>query len=246
MEIKDEGKYYDIEYTNIHNRRNELVRLQHLWYQIALTTSFILFTALLTVATTSITLDYSYLLIYVGTVLATILVWIARYLSLIFDRQVVELYPRIVALELILDYHFYRFYLSTSGEKMMKFIINCEKIETKSITPTELWKAVLNNSKELKPSDIPPNMRGHNMLDTLSFYSSITFVSVALSFIVCNVINIVDTTSYPHFVVLHLPALFIGVFPFIAKYYTYLLADKAANFRHKKCVESIEKYESRL
>ena len=54
-----------------------------------------------------------------------------------FDRAVVKLYPRIVALELMLDFYYYRHYLR-SLEKFDKCIRNCESVVSVKTT-SELW-----------------------------------------------------------------------------------------------------------
>ncbi len=61
------------------------------------------------------------------------------------DRDVVGLYPRIIYLELILDYDFYRDFLRRRrrGETERAFIEKCEQITAE--TTTELWRGVYSN-----------------------------------------------------------------------------------------------------
>ena len=98
---------------------------------------------------------------------------------LIIDRDVVRLYPRIVFLELLMGYDYYRDYLRSRprGDTERSFIEKCEQIE--AATAAELWEQVYS---QFKQQDFPADRRitGH--------FKRAAYLSVALFWIVTGMI----------------------------------------------------------
>jgi hypothetical protein len=143
---------YHYEYLAIHDQRLALIRNYTNWYVIGLCASMAVFWVFMWVALTSVNLP---LLVFGGAV-ASFFVWMAHSVSRTIDLGVVALYPRIVFLEIVLDYHFYRDYLKSrpKGDTERRFIEKCE-----AITPTttdELWTQIC---ADFNPKDFPRKRR---------------------------------------------------------------------------------------
>jgi hypothetical protein len=143
---------YHYEYLAMHDQRLALIRNYTNWYIIGLCISMAVFWVFMWVALTSVNLP---LLIFGGAV-ATFFVWMSHAVSRTIDRGVVELYPRIIFLELLLDFHFYRDYLKRRprGETERRFIEKCEA--NQSATTDELWTQIC---ADFNPSDFPRRRR---------------------------------------------------------------------------------------
>lgn len=115
---------YQSEYLSIHDQRRSLHQTIHLWHQIGFPSSLIVFSTLFSSGRQS----KDPFLLWVGCVLAIFLIWSVRIYSMCFlDKRIIHLYPRIIALELILKYHFYRNSLGNLGGKVKEYIDQCEK-----------------------------------------------------------------------------------------------------------------------
>ena len=95
------------------------------------------------------------------------------------DRGVVALYPRIVFLELVLDYDFYRDYLRNRprGDTERSFIEKCERIVAPTIA--DLWDQIYS---QFKNQDFPTDRR------ITSSFQSAAYGSVGLFWIIVAVI----------------------------------------------------------
>ena len=84
-------------------------------------------------------------MIALGGIISSIISWVTYSISVGVDRDVVALYPRIIFLEILLDYDFYREYLRRSprGETERSFVEKCEN--TNAETTDELWREIKNN-----------------------------------------------------------------------------------------------------
>ena len=177
-QVKD--KFYQFEYLNIQNQRIALVRIVHLWYQIALPAS-ITFFGLIVRNQTNISL------IWVGGIVAVAFIWFVRFFSTRhLDRAIVNLYPRIIALELILDYYFFRNYLRGLGDKEDGIVEKCESIKTDDIS--ELWKKV---RKEFESYKFPFKGRGYDWLFWVSCFLTAFFLLYPLGYsILCMLLKL--------------------------------------------------------
>jgi hypothetical protein len=89
-------------------------------------------------------------------VIGTAIVWFAYQVVINIDRGVVALYPRIVFLELVLGYDFYRDYLRRRprGGTERSFIEKCEQISAE--TTDELWPEIYS---QFNAKDFPGSRR---------------------------------------------------------------------------------------
>lgn len=150
--ICDSEPAYHCEYLAIHDQRIALIRNYTVWYMVGLGVSMAVFWVFMWVALTSVNLP---LLIFGGLV-ASAFVWMSHIVSATIDNSVIALYPRIVFLELVLDYQFYRDFLRRrpGGETERRFIERCEAVE--AATTEELWTKI---SALFHPRDFPRSRR---------------------------------------------------------------------------------------
>ncbi len=135
------GQVYHFEYTNIHNHRLALIRRVDRWHQIAYAAIFVLFSLMLG----SETVRSDVQLRLGASLLGSLFLGFVMVYSKRLDNGVVRLYPRLVTLELILDYHFWRDYLGALGNREAKVVEKCES-ETAD-NSTELNDKVTKNFK---------------------------------------------------------------------------------------------------
>jgi len=166
QEIKDSPQVYHFEYTNIHNQRIALVRLIHLWHQIGFSASLVVYGFFFGYgASKSLTW-----FIFIGATLSTLIIYFIRKYALSLDQSVTMLYPRIITLELILDYYFYRNYLSNKGHEEKIFVDRCEGIQAENTE--QIWQQVKNFSR---PDSFPSHRRGHGILKKAAWCIVISF-----------------------------------------------------------------------
>ncbi|MDA0261824.1 MAG: hypothetical protein O3A21_06485 [Proteobacteria bacterium] len=141
---------YHYEYIAIHNQRVALIRNYTTWYVVGLAISMLMFWVFLWVGLISNFLS----LIVLGAIVSTIFIVVAHSVACSIDDGVISLYPRIIFLEIILDYQFYRDFLRRRprGETERRFIEKCENI--KAETTDALWRDIHTdfNSKDFPRS----------------------------------------------------------------------------------------------
>ena len=141
---------YHYEYIAIHNQRVALIRNYTTWYVVGLAISMLMFWVFLWVGIISNFLS----LIVLGAIVSTIFIVVAHSVACSIDDGVISLYPRIIFLEIILDYQFYRDFLRRRprGETERRFIEKCENI--KAETTDALWRDIHTdfNSKDFPRS----------------------------------------------------------------------------------------------
>ena len=165
----------EAEYKVIHDQRLALIRSYNLWYACGHLFALAVFWLILNL---SLRLSSQPMLFAAG-VSATAVVWFAYRVVLGIDRGVVQLYPRIIFLELALGYDFYRAYLRLRprGDTERSFIEKCEQIEAGSLD--ELWDQVYSNFND---KDFPGDRR------ITTPFKSAGYLSVALFWIIIALI----------------------------------------------------------
>ena len=132
---------YHFEYVAIHDQRIALIRSYTVWYFIGLPTSIGVFSFFIYFGLSIGNIQ----LIALGGIISSLISWVTYSISVSVDRDVVALYPRIIYLEILLGYDFYREYLRRSprGESERSFVEKCENAGAE--TTDELWREVKNN-----------------------------------------------------------------------------------------------------
>lgn len=166
---------HESEYGAIHNQRLALIRSYNVWYAFGHAMAFACFWALLYL---SLTLSSRPMLL-AAAVAGSAIVFFAYRIVLSIDRGVVALYPRIVFLELMLDYDFYRDYLRRRprGDTERSFIERCERLETS--VPAELWDQVYS---QFSDNDFPGDRR------ITAQFKSAAWLAVALYWVIVALI----------------------------------------------------------
>ncbi len=172
----NEGPHaYHFEYTNIHNQRIALVRLIHLWHQIGFPASILVYGFFFGYGDSQSIIYFP----FIGAILSTLIIYFMRKYALNLDQSVIMLYPRIIALELILDYHFYRNYLRIKGAEKKKseektFIEKCEGIKAENTD--EVWEQV---KRCFEKASFPAHQRGHGILKKAAWCIGVSFWAIA-------------------------------------------------------------------
>lgn len=141
-----------------------MVNIIQLWHQIGWPTSLIFYGYLLNVGIS----NKAFTPVLIGTSFALGAIIFVRIHTWKLDEAVRSLYPRLIFLELLLDFHFYRDILRKAEKRTpataKTFVEQCEdSLATVSddTTTTELWKKV---SEAFKPDLFPSGRRAHNRL----------------------------------------------------------------------------------
>lgn len=143
---------HETEYGVLHKQRLTVIRSYNLWYAFGHVVAHAYFWLILML---SLSLGSRPLLL-AAAVVASLIVWFAYRVVLIIDRGVVSLYPRIIFLELVLGYDFYRDYLRRRprGDTERSFIEKCEGIVAAS--ESDLWQQIYSHFKD---QDFPADRR---------------------------------------------------------------------------------------
>lgn len=154
----------ETEYHTLHDQRLAMIRSYNGWYAFGHVMAHGYFWLLLLLS-----LDLSSKpLLFAAAFVASLIVWFAYRVVLIIDRGVVGLYPRIIFLELMFGYDFYRDFLRRRprGDTERSFIEKCEQMDTSA--PAELWEQIYSQFKE---QDFPADRRITGHFKTAAFYS---------------------------------------------------------------------------
>ena len=154
----------EMEYRVIQDQRLATIRSYNVWYAFGHVIAHGYFWLML-----FLSLDLSSKpLLFAAAFAASLIVWFAYRVVLIIDRGVVGLYPRIVYLELVLGYDFYRDYLRRRprGDTERSFIEKCEQMA--AANPAELWEQIYS---QFKDQDFPADRRITGHFKTAAYYS---------------------------------------------------------------------------
>jgi len=129
---------FGVEYNNLHAQRIALVNIIHSWYKLGFGGSAAMFGFFLT----SSLLGEKNLLLIIGTLFSMVVVSFGLWMALRVDRAIVRMYPRIVCLEILLNYQFYRTYFKQQGSKYPehRFIVQAENIDKSD--EEQLWAKI--------------------------------------------------------------------------------------------------------
>jgi hypothetical protein len=160
----------DTEYKAIHDQRLALIRSYNLWYAVGHAVAHAYFWLLLTL---SLRISSQPLMIAAaGT--ASLIVWFAYRVVLTIDRGVVALYPRIIFLEILSGYDFYRDYLRNRprGDTERSFIETAERME---VSDPDFWPQIYSQFKE---HDFPADRRITAHFKSAAIFSVILFWAI--------------------------------------------------------------------
>ena len=176
--LKGAEPEYHFEYLAIHDQRLALIRNYTNWYITGIASSMAVFWVFMWVALTSVNLP----LLVFGGMVASFFVWVSHSVSVSIDQGVVALYPRIIFLEIVLDYHFYRDYLKRrpGGETERRFIQKCEAIQ--STTTDEMWNQICT---DFNPRDFPRQRRMFRHYRLMA-WGSLVIYCLTIAMIIAN------------------------------------------------------------
>lgn len=131
-------EFHITEYKEVHEQRMALIRSYNMWFAIGCAIAFSSYWLILNL---SLTMSSRPTLI-AGALVASAIMGFSYRAVLSIDREVVALYPRIIYLELLLGYDFYRDYLRRRprGNSERSYVERCEQIE--ATEPQQLWNKV--------------------------------------------------------------------------------------------------------
>lgn len=159
------------EYAEIHEQRLALIRSYNMWFAIGCAVAFGSYWLILNL---SLTIGSRPMLI-AGTVVASVIMWFAYRAVLSIDREVVGHYPRIIFLELMLGYDFYRDYLRRRprGNSERSFVEKCEHIKFESAE--QLWQEIYSHFNQ---KDFPAGRRLSTHFKRTTILSVVLFVLI--------------------------------------------------------------------
>ncbi len=151
-ELGSASPVYATEYAAIQGQRISLIWQYNIWYAIGFATSMATFWLLVFLSLSVASLP----LMIAASTIATCIVWFAYHVVHTIDRGVVALYPRIVFLELVLEFDFYRDYLRRRprGDTERSYIEKCEQID--AATTAALWRDIYS---QFNAKDFPGDRR---------------------------------------------------------------------------------------
>ncbi|MBL4726694.1 MAG: hypothetical protein JKY83_08490 [Rhizobiaceae bacterium] len=165
------------EYREVHEQRMALIRFYNVWFAIGCGVAFSSYWLILNL---SLTMASRPTLI-AGALVASAIMGFSYRAVLSIDREVVGLYPRIIFLELLLGYDFYRDYLRRRprGNSERSYVERCEQIEAEN--PDHLWDNVysLFNQKDF-PSGrrLSVHFRAATYLSIILFWIIVALILV--------------------------------------------------------------------
>lgn len=131
-------EFHVTEYREIHEQRMALIRSYNIWFAIGCAVAFGSFWL---ITYLSLTMASRPTLI-AGALVASAIMGFSYRAVLSIDREVVALYPRVIFIELLLGYDFYRDYLRRRprGNSERSYVEQCEQIEAESVD--QLWNSI--------------------------------------------------------------------------------------------------------
>lgn len=159
------------EYQEVHKQRLALIRSYNMWFAIGCAIAFSSYWLILYL---SLTMASRPMLI-AGAVVASIIIWFSYRAVLSIDREVVALYPRIIFLELVLGFDFYRDYLRRRprGNSERSYIERCEQLDAEN--SQLLWNKIYSLYNQ---SDFPAGNR------LSAHFKKATYLSVILFWVI--------------------------------------------------------------
>ena len=165
----------ETEYKAIHDQRLALIRSYNLWYVLGHTVAHAYFWLMLLL---SLRISSQPLMV-AAALTASLIVLFAYRVVLTIDRGVVALYPRIVFLEILSGYDFYRDYLRNRprGDTERSFIETAERIDASDTA--DLWQQIYSQFKEHDfPADrrITAHFKSAAILSVLLFWAIVAVI----------------------------------------------------------------------
>ena len=163
-----------LEYAEVHEQRMALIRSYNMWYAIGCIIAFGSFWLMLNLSLTIASRP----MMLAGAFVASAIIWFTYRAVLSIDREVVSLYPRIVYLEIVLGYDFYRDYLRRRprGNSERSFVEKSEQLSTKNTD--ELWDKIYSNFNH---KDFPGSRRVSSHFRMATYLSTVLFwLTIAL------------------------------------------------------------------
>jgi hypothetical protein len=161
----------ETEYKAIHDQRLALIRSYNLWYALGHAAAHSYFWLVLFL---SLRISSQPLMI-AAALTASLIVLFAYRVVLTIDRGVVALYPRIVFLEILSGYDFYRDYLRNRprGDTERSFIETAERIQAPDTA--DLWQQIYSQFKE---HDFPADRRITAHFKSAAIFSVLLFWAI--------------------------------------------------------------------
>ena len=146
--MKEVGRF-EFEYMKIHDQRTALSQYISNYFNGGILYSSALLVALIGFGKASGVVGASHpLLFVVGGIISMGVLLMTILLISSYERAMISLYPRIVTLELLLNYHFFRQYLINQGGVYKAFVEDCDKLPP--MDSDELWKSVRKRGESLQ------------------------------------------------------------------------------------------------
>ncbi len=157
-----------LEYAEVHEQRMALIRSYNMWYAIGCVIAFGSFWLMLNLSLTIASRPMMIASAFVGSAI----IWFTYRAVLSIDREVVCLYPRIVYLEIVLGYDFYRDYLRRRprGNSERSFVEKSEQLSTDN--PDQLWDQIYSHFNH---KDFPGSRRVSSHFRVATYLSIILF-----------------------------------------------------------------------
>lgn len=131
-------EFHVTEYKEVHEQRMALIRSYNMWFAIGCAVAFSCYWLILNLSFTMASRPT----LIASALVASMIMGFSYRAVLSIDREVVALYPRVIFLELLLGYDFYRDYLRRRprGNSERSYVERCEQIEAESVD--QLWNNV--------------------------------------------------------------------------------------------------------
>jgi len=151
-----ETPVFHFEYQAIHNQRIATGRIIHVWYQIAFAASPLIFGLILGLAKDQNgRFADGWLMLAAAGAGAAPLVVALTFVLCFLDKAIVTYYPRLLALEIMLGFQFWRHALR--GQGGAAYVDKCESEASQAVRATELWDRV----RCVAVTGLSPWNRGH-------------------------------------------------------------------------------------
>ena len=160
------------EYMAIQNQRVAMVNLMHIWHQIGFPAAVLVYATLIGQSGD----QHSAWHAVAAFLLAVALLFMVRLYARRLDAKAIMLYPRIVTLEVVLGFRFYRDYLSRAevvpaGRR--GFVQEAEALAARGTLDLDEYSRQVSGA--FCPLSFPASRRGHRELDLMAWGLGVVF-----------------------------------------------------------------------
>lgn len=155
--VWDKG-HFRYEYQTINNHRMNVARFVQIWNTISLPSAGVIYLTVISLAVDQRSIPMTLM----APVLSSFFLLYVTSIQREYDRRIIRLYPRIIALELVMSFHYFRNYLRSFDHALSEFVSQVEREFSTVQTPEQFedfWRKTLTIFSNLEDGMIAQGTR---------------------------------------------------------------------------------------